>query len=74
MDTSSVWYFAYGSNLNMGQMMARVGEWTASKRAVVKEYKLVFNVESKRWGGLAANLVKTGNTADLPPVVVPPVM
>lgn len=64
MDDSDTWYFAYGSNLNMGQMMTRVGEWTACKRAVAKGYKLVFNVWSCRWGGLAANLISTNNIDD----------
>lgn len=64
MDASNTWYFAYGSNLNMGQMMTRVGEWTVCKRAVARGYKLVFNVQSRRWGGLAANLVKTNNIDD----------
>ena len=64
MGDREVWYFAYGSNLNIGQMMSRVGEWTVSKRAVAKGYKLVFNVQSKRWGGLAANLVRTDNITD----------
>lgn len=64
MDASDTWYFAYGSNLNMGQMMTRVGEWTTCKRAVVRGYKLVFNVCSRRWGGLAANLISTNNIED----------
>ena len=64
MEASDTWYFAYGSNLNMGQMMTRVGEWIVSKRAVAKGYKLVFNVQSRRWGGRAANLVRTGNIDD----------
>jgi cation transport regulator ChaC len=64
MEASDVWYFAYGSNLNIGQMMNRVGEWAVSKRAVAKGYKLVFNVQSKRWGGLTANLINTDNIGD----------
>jgi len=64
MTKDEVWYFAYGSNLNMGQMMNRVGEWTVSKRAVLKEYKLKFNFCSSRWGGLTANVVWTGNPDD----------
>ncbi len=44
--------------------MNRVGEWTVSKRAVIKGYRLVFNVQSERWGGLAANVVRTDNTDD----------
>ena len=64
MNASDTWYFAYGSNLNMGQMMTRVGEWIVSKRAVAKGYKLVFNFESGRWGGCAANLIRTDNIND----------
>lgn len=64
MDENEVWYFAYGSNLNKNQMRERIGEWRASERAVVKEHKLVFNVKSSRWGGLAANLIKTQNAKD----------
>lgn len=63
-DGSYVKYFAYGSNLNMGQMMNRVGEWATSQRAVAIGYKLIFNVQSKRWGGVAANLLQTNNPAD----------
>lgn len=44
--------------------MTRVGEWTACKRAVAKGYKLVFNVQSRRWDGLAANIVRTNNVDD----------
>lgn len=64
MNHSNTWYFAYGSNLNTGQMTTRIGEWTGSKRAVAKGYKLAFNVQSRRWGGLAANLVRTNNADD----------
>ncbi len=60
-----VWYFAYGSNLNILQMMGKVGEWIMSKRAHAGGYNLVFNVDSKRWGGPAANMNRTGITADL---------
>lgn len=45
--------------------MTRVGEWTVCKRAVAKGYKLVFNVQSRRWGGLATNLVRTNSIDDL---------
>ena len=61
MTEDEVWYFAYGSNLNIGQMMNRVGEWIVSKRAILKGYKLKFNVRSPRWGGLTANVVRTDN-------------
>jgi len=59
-----VGYFAYGSNLNMFQMMKRVGEWSSSKKAYLQGYRLVFNVDSPRWGGFAANLQKTDNESD----------
>jgi cation transport regulator ChaC len=65
MNDTNIWYFAYGSNLNMGQMMTRIGEWLACKRAVAKGYRLAFNVQSKRWGGLAANVVRTNNLDDI---------
>ena len=64
MTKDEVWYFAYGSNLNMGQMMNRVREWTVSKRAVLKGYKLKFNAHSPRWGGLTANVARTDNPDD----------
>ena len=52
-----VWYFAYGSNLNKKQMLERVGEWKNCKRSVLKNYKMVFNVKSRRWNGYTANIV-----------------
>ena len=64
MASEEVWYFAYGSNLNVGQMMNRVGEWSSSNRATLPGYKLMFNVRSSRWGGLTSNMVKTGNPND----------
>jgi cation transport regulator ChaC len=70
MFKEEIWYFAYGSNLNIGQMINRVGEFTGVKKANLKEYKLVFNVNSKRWGGLAANLRYTGNPEDETPGVI----
>lgn len=60
-----VWYFGYGSNLNMGQMMVRVGEWKKSAKAALKGYRLLFNVNSPRWGGKAANVKNSGNHQDL---------
>lgn len=65
MNDNNVWYFAYGSNLNMDQMMTRIGEWLACKKAVAKGYRLAFNVQSKRWGGLAANVVRTNSLDDI---------
>jgi len=58
------YYFAYSSNLNIFQMMKRVGEWATSKRAYLEGYKLVFNVKSSRWDGYTANVQKTRNSRD----------
>jgi cation transport regulator ChaC len=63
--STSVWYFAYGSNLNMDQMKERVGDWQLSKRALVRNYKLVFNHHSKKWQGYTANLQPTGKLEDV---------
>ncbi len=59
-----VWYFAYGSNLNVGQMRRRVGQWQSCEKASLRGWRLVFNVPSDRWGGLAANIVQTGRDQD----------
>jgi len=62
----SVWYFAYGSNLSMPQMLARVGEWETSQKALLKGWKLVFNVNSRRrWGEGAANIIETKDVKDV---------
>lgn len=63
--STSVWYFAYGSNLNVEQMKERVGEWKLSKRALVRNYRLVFNHHSKKWQGYTANLLPTGRFEDV---------
>lgn len=65
MTEQDVWYFAYGSNLNIGQMMTRVGEWKKSAKATLRRYQLLFNVDSPRWGRMAANIRKTGNDQDV---------
>lgn len=64
-DSNEVWYFAYGSNLYIPQMLARIGEWKASKKAQLRGWKLIFNVDSKRWRGGAANIIKTGRSGDV---------
>lgn len=46
-------------------MLRRVGEWTQVERARLPNYKLVFNVESTRWGGSTANIVETGLANDI---------
>src|SRR5258705_875296 len=58
-------YFAYGSALSK----RHIGEWAAEHGvdarlfargapAVLKGYRLVFDVESRFWGGRGANLAK----------------
>jgi len=63
--SDSLWYFAYGSNLNVDLMRDRVGEWRLSRRALVRNYKLVFNVYLKKWQGYTANLQATGKFEDV---------
>ena len=63
--STSTWYFAYGSNLNVDQMKDRVGEWQLSKRALVRNYRLIFNVNSKKWQGYTANLQASDRFEDV---------
>ena len=67
---SKIWYFAYGSNLNVDLMKTRIGQWQLSKRALVRNYRLVFNVYSKKRNGYSANLQPTENFGDTVPGVV----
>lgn len=46
-------------------MKARVGEWKASRKAHLKNWKLVFTVYSNGWGGGAANIIKTDKPDDV---------
>lgn len=46
-------------------MRERVGEWETSRKAHLKGWRLVFNVKSKRWGGGAANILKTEKPNDI---------
>ena len=46
-------------------MRERIGEFKLSKRAVARNYKLIFNVYSKKyWQGYTANIQHTGNFDD----------
>jgi len=47
-DGNMEWYFAYASNLNIFQMMKRVGEWSTSKRALLRGWKLAFVVPAHK--------------------------
>lgn len=63
--SNKVWYFAYGSNLDVDQMNGRVGEWHLSKRALARNYKLTFDIHSAKWQGYAANLQQTDRFEDI---------
>jgi hypothetical protein len=67
---AKVWYFAYGSNLNVDQMRKLVGQWALSKRAVARNFKLVFNVYSKQRKGYIVNMLESANFEDIVPGVV----
>jgi len=54
-DENMEWYFAYASSLNIFQMMKRVGEWSTTKRAQLRGWKLAFVVPAhEKWGGYGA--------------------
>ena len=61
---AKVWYFAYGSNLNVDQMKNRIGQWPLSKRATARNYKIVFNVYSKKRNGYIVNMQESPNFED----------
>ena len=67
---AKVWYFAYGSNLNVDQMRKLVGQWALSKRAVARNFKLIFNVYSKQRKGYIVNMQPSANFEDIVPGVV----
>jgi gamma-glutamylcyclotransferase (GGCT)/AIG2-like uncharacterized protein YtfP len=67
---SKVWYFAYGSNLNVDQLKSRIGQWQLSRRALVRNYRIIVNVYSKRRNGYTANLQSSDNFEDTVPGVV----
>jgi hypothetical protein len=51
-------------------MKLRIGQWQLSKRALVRNYRLVFNVYSKRRNGYIANLLRSENFEDTVPGIV----
>ncbi len=51
----SLWYFAYGSNLDPDRFRDRVGEWTEHRQAVLHDHELRFSGEvSSEVEGIAA--------------------
>jgi cation transport regulator ChaC len=61
---SKIWYFAYGSSLNVDEMRSRIGQWQLSKRALIRNYRLVFNVYFKKRNGYIANIQPSENFSD----------
>jgi gamma-glutamylcyclotransferase len=56
---------AYGSNLDLEQMLARCPSARAAGRATLADYALVFGGYSHRWGGGVASLVRArGGSAE----------
>ncbi|MBN8413663.1 gamma-glutamylcyclotransferase [Halomonas litopenaei] len=51
------WYFAYGSNMNLARVEARIGETRRVLPATLEEYALRFNKASKVPGIAHANVV-----------------
>jgi len=51
----SVWYFAYGSNMNRAQMQARAGEILEEQPGRLENYELLFNKKA-RGGSATANI------------------
>jgi len=47
----SLWYFAYGSNLDPDRFHDRVGEWTEHRQAILRDHELRFSGEVSSEGG-----------------------
>ncbi len=56
-----IWYFAYGSNLNKKQVIERINDYKKSKPAILKDYKLTFNIYSDARNGGVADIIKSEN-------------
>lgn len=52
---ATVWYFAYGSNMNAEQMRARASQYTDDQVARLENYELLFNKKA-RGGSAKANI------------------
>ncbi len=55
------YYFAYGSNLNKGQMKKRCPASRPIGKAYLPDYKFVYDGNSKKWKGPVANIVPCEN-------------
>lgn len=54
-----MFYFAYGSNMNLGQMRERRVSYENSRRALLRDYKLGFTKTSKRYNAGVADIVES---------------
>ncbi|MCD6591595.1 MAG: gamma-glutamylcyclotransferase [Thaumarchaeota archaeon] len=53
---AELWYFSYGWSLDKSLLKKCIGSWLDARRAVLKGFRLVFNVYSPSWRGGIANL------------------
>lgn len=61
-----MYYFAYGSNMNLKQMEERCGKNAKFlKRAFLKGFKFVYDGYSVTRKGAVANIIETGNESDI---------
>ena len=58
-----VWYFAYGSNMDPGQMIDRKVRFSTAKKALLKEHTLVFNRYSVTYGAGVADIIPKDGSA-----------
>jgi cation transport regulator ChaC len=59
-DSTHVWYFAYGSNLEPDRFRARVGPWVECRSAVLDNFRLRFSGEVRSEGGGGAFVEPAG--------------
>lgn len=60
-----IWYFAYGSNMDPGQMIDRRVRFSAAKPAILKDHALAFNRYSVTYGAGVADIIpKSGDTVE----------
>ena len=56
---TTVWYFAYGSNMNRKRMFKRNAIWNHCTSGTLPNYRLVFNKKSLKTGEGFANIIKS---------------
>ncbi|MEM3819771.1 MAG: gamma-glutamylcyclotransferase family protein, partial [Nitrososphaerota archaeon] len=61
MSSPDVWFFAYGWALDKSLLKKVIGEVDEPKKAVLRGYRLVFDVFSPNWRGGVANIVEDEN-------------